>query len=202
MKEKWNIWLPVILMVLLACTLWPGVMPYNFSAAYALAFCAGIYFPGKLRWILPLSTLLISDMVLNYFYYAVSPFHPYVLIKLVTFSALIFLGTRFTPRSSFPKLLSGGIAGALLFYLLTNTASWLYDPAYPKTFMGWVQALTTGRPEFPHTWEFFRNTLLSGGLFTGLFVGSMKLSEAAEESKEREESENEEGAGEQEEAKA
>ena len=34
--------------------------------------------------------------------------------------------------------------------------------------------------------EFFRNTLLSGGLFTGLFVGAMKLNEAAESAKEKE----------------
>jgi len=31
-------------------------------------------------------------------------------------------------------------------------------------------SLTTGLPGLPPTWEFFRNTLLSGGLFTALFV--------------------------------
>jgi hypothetical protein len=43
-----------------------------------------------------------------------------------------------------------------------------------------VQALTVGTPGWPHTWEFFRNTLLSGGLFTGLFAGAMKLTGAEE----------------------
>ena len=38
----------------------------------------------------------------------------------------------------------------------------------------------------PQTWEFFRNTMLSGGLFTGLFVGSMKLNEAVLEEPEAE----------------
>ena len=60
----------------------------------------------------------------------------------------------------------------------------------PKTFLGWIQALTVGTPGWPHTWEFFRNTLLSGGLFTGLFAGAMKLggvdSEADEETEEEE----------------
>jgi hypothetical protein len=32
----------------------------------------------------------------------------------------------------------------------------------------------------PTTWELFRNTLLSGGLFTALFAGSAKLTETAE----------------------
>jgi hypothetical protein len=68
----------------------------------------------------------------------------------------------------------------MLFYFITNTASWLNDPAYGKTLAGWIQALTTGLPNYPSTWEFFRNTLLSGGLFTGLFVAAMKLTAPAE----------------------
>ncbi len=92
----------------------------------------------------------------------------------------IFLGRRFKPKSSFAKLLGGGLLGAVLFYFVTNTASWISNPAYAKTLAGWIQTLTTGVPGFPPTWEFFRNTLLSGGLFTALFVGAMKLTTPAE----------------------
>jgi hypothetical protein len=52
--------------------------------------------------------------------------------------------------------------------------------------------LTIGTPGWPHTWEFFRNTLLSGGLFAGLFAGAMKLSEALEQPEEEEAAEPEE----------
>ncbi len=75
------------------------------------------------------------------------------------------------------------LVGAVIFYLVTNAASWLYLP-YPKTLAGLLQALTGGLPGYPPTWEFFRNTLMSGGLFTGLFAGAMKLNEAAEEREE------------------
>ena len=52
----------------------------------------------------------------------------------------------------------------------------MQDPAYAKTLAGWIQALTTGRPDWhPTTWEMFRNTFLSGGLFTALFVAAEKL---------------------------
>lgn len=180
MKEKYNLWLPIIIMIVFACTRWPGLMPNNFSAAYALAFCAGVFFPGRLRWILPLGTLLITDLFLNAYYNA--PLSAYILVKLFTFAALIWLGSKFSTRTSWAGLTGGGILGAFIFYLLTNIASWIYDPAYPKTLAGLIQALTVGTPGWPHTWEFFRNTLLSGGLFTGLFAGAMKLSEAAEES--------------------
>ena len=68
--------------------------------------------------------------------------------------------------------------GAILFYLVTNTASWLFNPfanpEYAKNFLGWLTALIKGTNGWPQTWEFFRNTLLSGGLFTSLFVAAMK----------------------------
>ena len=180
-------------MAALALTRWPGVMPLNFSAAYALAFCAGVYFQGKWRWILPLGSLLVSDVALN-LYYGAPIVDVYIAVKLATFAAVVWLGTRFSPRQSLGALVGGGLTGAVLFYFVTNIASWIFDPAYPKTLGGLIQALTVGTPGWPHTWEFFRNTFLSGGLFTGLFAGVMKLSEKAASQEEEEPAADEEKA--------
>jgi hypothetical protein len=68
---------------------------------------------------------------------------------------------------------------------------------YAKTLAGWIQAITTGLPGYPPTWEFFRNTLLSGGIFSGLFAGAMKLTEpstSSESSREKEEEKEKEPA--------
>lgn len=189
---KSNIWLPVLFVIVFSFTRWPGLMPLNFSAVYALAFCGGVYFPGKWKWIMPLGSILLTDLVLNS-YYGVSLLTLTTIINLAVMAVLVFVGSRFNSRSSFLSLLSGGILGAVIFYLLTNTASWLSLPDYQKTLQGWFQAMTSGVPGWPPTWTFFKNTLLSGGLFTGLFAGAMKLSEAAEEKEEKEESEEAEG---------
>ncbi len=188
MKAKWNIWLPILLMAVFAATRWPGVLPDNFSAAYALAFCAGVYFPGRLAWWLPLGTLLLTNILLNRFYYHVPVFNGYMLVTLLGYAALVALGRLFHAKSSWLKLLAGGLLGAILFYLVTNTAAWLYEPTqpYPKTLSGWLQALTVGTQGWPETWKFFRNTLLSAGLFSGLFVGAMKFSEHLESAAEKE----------------
>ena len=168
-------------MLVFALSRIPGMMPQNFSAAYALAFCGGVYFSGAMAWWLPMGTLLGTDILLNVFYYHEPIFTPYMALKTAAFLGLVALGRLFSPRANPLKLIGGGLLGALLFYLVTNTASWLNDSAYAKNFAGWIQALTVGRPDFhPTTLEFLRNTLLSGGLFTGLFVAAMKLSAAAE----------------------
>lgn len=185
-RPNWNIALPVILMIVFAITRWPGLMPPNFSAAYALAFCAGVYFTGRLAWWLPLGTLAVSDVIINLYYVSqgFDAFQVYQLLNYAAFLLIIWLGRRFSARSSFLKLLSGGLLGAILFYIVTNTAAWFFNPfnnpEYTKNLAGWLIALTKGTAGWPQTWEFFRNTLMSGGLFTGLFVGVMKLSEAAE----------------------
>jgi hypothetical protein len=172
----------------------PGMLSQtfaNFSAAYALAFCAGVYCPGRMAWWLPMSAMFVTDIGLNLFYW----FHgwpvwdrallKYQLFNYVAYAAIIWLGRRFKPQSSFTGLLGGGLLGALLFYFITNTASWLFNPfqnpEYTKNLVGWLTALIRGTHGWPDTWHFFRNTMLSGGLFTALFVGAMKMS-ATEES--------------------
>jgi hypothetical protein len=180
-KEKWNKLLPVLFVAVFAVSRIPNLMPANFSVAYAFAFCAGVYFRGAMAWWLPLGTMLATDVALNVFYYHVAPLAFYLLLNYAVFAALIGLGKYFGRRASFFKLLLGGLLGAVIFYLVTNTLSWLQDPAYAKTVAGWIQALTTGRLDVqPTTWEMFRNTLMSGGLFTALFTAAEKLTAPAE----------------------
>lgn len=180
-KEKWNRWLPLVFVALFAVSRIPGLLPLNFSAAYAFAFCAGVYFRVAMAWWLPLGVMAVTDVALNLFYYHVAPFGFYLLLNYAVYAALTGLGKWFGPRAPFYKLLSGGLLGAVIFYLVTNTLSWLQDPFYARTIAGWIQALTIGHPGIhPATWEFFRNTLLSGGLFTALFVAAARLTAAAE----------------------
>jgi hypothetical protein len=203
---KKDLFLPVALMLVFALSRIPGCLPENFSAAYALMFCAGVYFPGRLAWWLLLTVMVVSDMGLNLYYQAdmgIPTFDvgliKYLAINYVAYAGLIWLGRRFKSSDRLLTLLTGGIVGAILFYLLTNTASWLFNPfhnpEYTRNWAGWLTALTRGTAGYPPTWEFFRNTMISGGLFTGLFVGAVKLAEpkSEQEEAEAETEESEEG---------
>ena len=177
MKAKSHFWPAVLLMIAFGLTRWPQLLPDNFSAAYALTFCAGVYFPRRLAWWLPLLTLLVTDVVINVLYYQVAALSVYMLVNYAAYAAIIGIGRRFSARTIWLKLVCGSLLGAVLFYVVTNTAAWLQNPEYARTIAGWLQALTTGIPRFPPTYIFFWKTLLSTGLFTGLFVGAMKLTE-------------------------
>jgi hypothetical protein len=164
--------LPAVFIAVFAVSRIPGLMPSNFSVAYAFMFCAGAFFPGALAWWLPLATMLATDVALNVFYYhESSPVgYLYLAVNFLVYALLIALGKWFGSKASLLKLVSGGILGAVIFYLVTNTLSWYQDQAYAKNLAGWIQALTSGRPDWhPTTWEMFRNTLLSGALFTAIF---------------------------------
>ena len=62
-------WLPLVLMLVFAASRWPGMLPQNFSAAHALLFCAAFWLPGWMGWVLPLATIIVTDILLNLFAY-------------------------------------------------------------------------------------------------------------------------------------
>jgi hypothetical protein len=172
--------LPVVFVLVFAVSRIPNLLPLDFSAAYALAFCAGVYFRGRMAWWLPLGAMIVTDMGLSIYYhnkYHTPVFSAELLLNYAIYAGLIGLGKWLGKGAAFWKLLLGGVFGAALFYFLTNTLSWLMDPGYAKTIAGWIQALFTGLPGYPPSLDFFRNTLLSGGLFTALFVGTAKATE-------------------------
>ena len=114
-RVKGKLVLPVAFMLVFALSRIPGVLPQNFSAAYAVMFCAGVFFAGSMAWWLPLATLALTDLGLNcYYYYALgydvweAPKLVYLLFNYAAYVVLIWLGRRFKPQASFMALLGGG----------------------------------------------------------------------------------------------
>src|SRR5579862_8545434 len=135
-----------------------GGLP-NFSPVAAIALCGGVFLAPGLAFPLPLAALFFSDLALH--------------ARYIALGLAVALGWALRERAKAPAVLAAAVAGSLLFYVLTNTASWLGSPRYAQSFAGWLQALTLGVPGYPPTWMFFRNTLLSDLLFTALFLACM-----------------------------
>lgn len=160
----------------IAAVLEPALV--NFAPVMALAFCGAVYFSDRRMWLVPLAALVLSDLYLDY-YYATTFGETWtwqsVIIRAACFAFALPIGQLVARHKNWLTLAGGALAGSLLFYLVTNTDAWVRDPFYVKTAAGWLQAMTVGRPEFPPTLFFFRNTLVSDLLFTGLFAVAMEF---------------------------
>lgn len=169
------------LALILAAALWRVAVVFepslfNVSPVTALAFCGAVYFRDWRMWLAPLAALTLSDLWLNHYHAAAFGYTwtlPEMLLRAGCLGVALGLGRLVARRRNLANLLSGSLAGSLVFYFVTNTAAWTTDVFYPGTAAGWWQAMTVGHPEFPPTLWFFRNTLAGDLLFTGLFAGVM-----------------------------
>ena len=155
----------------------------NFAPFTAIALCGAVYFPSKYKFSVPLAALFISDVVLN-LHYSAPLFVPLMICRYCALALIGWLGLVIARQRSLKTLLPASLAGSTLFYIITNTFSWLSDPGYAKNFAGLVQALSVGLPQYSATptWMFFRNSVLSDLAFTGLFVLCMKLGRGSQRS--------------------
>jgi hypothetical protein len=153
----------------------------NFAPFTAIALCGAIYFPSRYKFTVPLLALLISDIVLN-LHYSAPLFVPLMICRYCALAMIGWLGLTLVKRPSFKTLLPASLAASILFYLITNAFSWLSDPGYAKSFVGFVQALSVGLLQYSATptWMFFRNSVVSDLIFTGLFVLCMRFSRTHE----------------------
>lgn len=150
----------------------------NFAPVMALTFCAAVYVRDRRWWLVPFAALLASDVYLDYHYAATfgeTWNWPSAAVRLVCFAAALPIGRFVAQHKNWTTLFGGTLVASLLFYVATNTDAWIRDPFYAKTAAGWIQALTVGRPEFPPTLFFFRNTIVSDLLFVAGFALAMEF---------------------------
>ena len=148
---------------------------HNVAPLAAVALCGAAYLPRRLAFALPLAMLFLSDLVLNFFHYHQPLLTAEILPRYLALALIAALGFALRGHARLGTLLAASIVGSLLFYVVSNTGSWLYEPGYAKTFAGWLQALTIGLPGYPPTWWFYRHTLLGDLFFTLLFAGCFAL---------------------------
>lgn len=152
----------------------PETLP-NFSPLMAAALCGALFIPGVLGLVVPVVALLVSDAVLNS-HYGAPVISAQLLWTLPCYLIAVGIGWVLRERGAgLLPILGGTLAASLIFYLVTNTGSWLGLAAYPRSLSGWLQALTTGLPGYPPTWTFLRNSLIGDLLFAGFFVAAEHL---------------------------
>ena len=84
-------------------------------------------------------------------------------------------------RSADAAVLGATLAGSVFFYVASNALTWLGSPEYPQTLAGLWQALTVGLPGYLPSYVFFRNELVSDGLYSMVFLACVRLTRPARE---------------------
>jgi hypothetical protein len=155
-----NIYLIIILSVLalIARLIWH--LP-NFSPLASLILFAGYYTPKK-YWPLPFVSLFISDLILGFYAWP-------VMLSVYAASALnLYLGKLLQKNDTALNIASSTLASALIFFFVTNFAVWASGDWYAHNLSGLSLCFALAVP-------FFKNTLLSNILYTGLIFAPVKV---------------------------
>ncbi len=150
-----------------------SILP-NFTAVGAIAILGASRLKGARRWILPLAVLWVSDLILNNVVYAEYYTSFQVFGSGWVYGAFLLIGViayyvmrkQNTMKGGWMRLAFTGIAGAIVFFLITNFGSWASSMTpYTKDFSGLLTAYEAGVP-------FFRNTLISNLVFSFALFGA------------------------------
>lgn len=136
--------------------------PPNFAPIGALALFGGVYLSKKLAFILPIVIMVISDIFIGYY-------EAKLMISVYgSFLLCVLLGFWLKKNKKWHTILGTSIISAVIFFLLTNFAVWLFTPWYDKTFVGLIQCFLMALP-------FFKNTLLGNLFYVTIFFGAYEV---------------------------
>lgn len=152
----------------------------NFQPIMGIALFAGAIFSNnkKFAFLIPISAMLLSDVLLSLFserlfgYYI--GFHDTMFFVYLAFALIIMLGMK-TNENSISSILLNSVAGAIIFFIVTNLAVWMFgiginNLPYEKSLNGLIACFAAALP-------FFKNTLISSVFFSSALFGAYYLGE-------------------------
>jgi hypothetical protein len=147
---------------------WP-----NFTPIAAMALFAGTYFDRKqYAFALPIAAMFISDLVIG--------MHANMPAVYLSFAITVLIGMTIRNKVNVGSVILASIASSVIFFLITNFASWLASPYYPYTLSGLVQCYVAGLLFFRDTsygLSFFMNELVGTLFFSAVFYGAFFLAQ-------------------------
>jgi hypothetical protein len=135
--------------------------PPNVTPIAAMALFGGAQLRDRRLAVgLPLAAMLASDLVLG--------LHPLLPAVYLSVALIVGLGIWVGRRPSVVRIAAATLAGAVLFFVITNFAVWAWGGLYPRTLAGLVAAYVAALP-------FFRATLLGDAAYVLLLFGGFAL---------------------------
>jgi hypothetical protein len=153
----------LILLFAILSRVLPHPALYNFTAVGA-----GLLYFGarRSRWQIVFAVLALAatDYFLTTFRYGYDFHIGEYLITWSWYAGVALLGSSLLRRSTVLRVGAGVLTSATSFFLLSNIAVWPHNPMYSQDARGLFNCLVAGLP-------FYRNDLISTGLFAAVFFG-------------------------------
>jgi len=125
--------------------------PPNFTAVGAVALFGGAFFSNKkLSFLIPISIMLISDLILGY---------SMSLAVYISFMIMVCCGFFLKQNQNGLRIINITILGSLIFFIVTNLSVFLTSSLYPKNIIGLIECYTLAIP-------FFLNTIIGNIIYT------------------------------------
>jgi hypothetical protein len=135
---------------------WP-----NFTPIAAIALFGGTFLKRKdLAFAIPIAAMLLSDLVLG--------FHSTMFPVYISFIAIVGMGLILHSKLTVVNTLTASLVSSVLFYLVTNFASWTSGlMPYPMNIGGLMQSYIAGLPFLFNgvLGDLFYNSVLFGALY-------------------------------------
>ena len=142
----------------------------NFTPVGAIALFGGAYFTDKWKaYLVPLLTLFISDMALNYLYASKIVFYSESLWMYLCFGIIVFIGSLIR-KATVVSVLMASVVSVVIHWLFIDMP-WLYGNLYPHTLAGYGQSLVAAIP-------FEKNMLLGDAIFGVILFGGFELAKS------------------------
>jgi hypothetical protein len=143
----------------------------NFTPVGAIALFGGAYFTDKWKaYLVPLLTLFLSDIALNYLYTSklVIWYSGSVWVYLC-FAIMVFIGSLIK-KAHVANVLIASLASVAVHWLIIDMP-WLYGTLYPHTWAGYGQSLMAAIP-------FEKNMILGDIVFGLILFGGFELAKS------------------------
>lgn len=149
-----------------------GYYPWNFSPAFAVCLFTGAFcVDRRVSVLLPIATFLVSDLGI----WALTgradwAFYP---AQFAVYSCLVCctaFGFLLRQKHTVPRIAGAGLAGCLVFFVVTNFAMWALGDTYVHTPAGLVQCYVAAIP-------YLRNSLLGTAFFGAVLFSPVCLRE-------------------------
>lgn len=169
----------VIAVVMIAMS---RVIPHwpNFTPIMAVALVGGAMFGVKrFGFLIPLAAMVLSDLLLGVVMGWEYALHDTQLVIYGVLAVVYALGVWMKNDSSLKLVLGGGTLAAVLFFLVTNAAVWMFGTMYPHNLSGLMMSYAAGLAFYNDGGNFLLNGILSTWMFSGLILGATHLATKA-----------------------